>query len=103
MIAGDAHQQYPALHRDWPDQLVALNEGVLHRWLFAKYAVAFPRMSCSIVTRANSERRRLFSICSALIAGLLLAPCRVPARCALTHFDKVCSTTLRLRATAAEL
>src|ERR1035438_2761133 len=35
MIARDAHQQHPALHTDRPDQLVALNKGVLHFWHFA--------------------------------------------------------------------
>jgi hypothetical protein len=53
MVARDAHQQHTALHRDRPDLLVALNKGVLHFWHFAKYAVAFPRMSRSIVTGAN--------------------------------------------------
>src|SRR5664280_1508884 len=101
VITRDAHQQHPALHTDRPDQLVALNEGVLHRWTFAKYAVAFPRMSRSIVTRANSARRRLFSICSAVTCGLLVAPFNVPARCSLTQLPTVCSTTPRLRATAA--
>jgi hypothetical protein len=43
MVARNAHQQHPALHTDRPDQLVALNKGVLHFWPFAKYAVAFPR------------------------------------------------------------
>jgi hypothetical protein len=51
MVARDAHQQHSALHTDRPDQLVALNKGVLHFWHFAKYAVAFPRMSRSILTR----------------------------------------------------
>jgi len=45
MKAGDADRQYPALHRDRPDQPVALNKGVLHFRHFGKYAVAFPRMS----------------------------------------------------------
>src|SRR5664280_1775311 len=103
MVARDAHHQHPALHTDRPDQLVALNKGVLHFWHFAKYAVAFPRMSRSLVTRASSARRRLFSICSALTAGLLLAPFKVPARCSLTQLPKSCSTTPRLRAAAAWL
>src|ERR1017187_1808621 len=103
MVARDAHQQHTAMHTDRPDQLVALNKGVLHFWHFAKYAVAFPRMSRSIVTRANSARRRLFSICSAVTCGLLLAPFKVPARCSLTQLPKVCSTTPRLRAVAAWL
>ena len=68
-----------------------------------QYAVAFPRMSRSIVTRANSARRRLFSICSALTTGLLVAPLSVPARCSLAQLPNVCSTTPRLRAAAALL
>src|SRR5271165_7164656 len=103
VVTRDAHQQHPALHTDRPDPLVALNKGVLHFWHFAKYAVAFPRMSRSIVTRANSARRRLFSICSAVTSGLLLEPFSVPARCSLTQLPKVCSTTPRLRAAAAWL
>src|ERR1017187_7215857 len=103
MVARDAHQQHQALHRDRPDQLVVLYKGVLHFWHFAKYAVSFPRMSRSIVTRARSARRRLFSICSAVTCGLLQAPFKVPARCSLTQLPKVCSTTPRLRAAAAWL
>lgn len=32
---------------------MALDKGILHFWPFAKYAVAFPRMRRSIVTRVN--------------------------------------------------
>jgi hypothetical protein len=35
--------------------------------------------------------------------GLLLAPFKLPARCALTQLPKVCSTTPKLRAAAAWL
>src|ERR1035438_5155237 len=101
MVAGNAHPLHPTLHPDAPDQPVTLNKGVLHRWPFAKYAVAFPKMSRSIVTRANSARKRLISICSAVTCGLLVAPFKVPARCSLTQLPKVCSTTPRLRAVAA--
>jgi len=62
VAAGDADPEYTALHPDRPDPLVTLNKGVLYFWPFAKNAVAFPRMSRSIVTRANSARRRLISI-----------------------------------------
>src|ERR1035441_3191368 len=103
MVARDAHQQHPALHTDRPDPLVALNKGVLHFWPFAKYAVAFPRMSRSIVTLTAAASRWLFSICSAVTAGLLLAPFKVPDRCSPTQLPKVCSTTPRLRAAAAWL
>jgi hypothetical protein len=68
--------------------------GVLHFCPFAKYAVAFPRMSRSIFTRANSARKRLISICSALTL-LLPAPFNRPSRCALTQLYSVCSTTPR--------
>src|ERR1700686_2811468 len=101
VVTGDAHAEPPALYTDRPDPPVALNNGILHFWPFAKYAIAFPRMSRSIVTRVNSARRRLISICSALTCPLPLAPFNVPARCAFTQFDKVCSTTPRGRAADA--
>src|ERR1019366_8989964 len=91
------------LHTDRPHPPVTLNKGVLHFWPFAKYAVAFPRMSRSILTRANSARKRLISICSALTAWLLEAPFSRPCRCALTQLNSVCSTTPTLRAAAAML
>src|SRR5664279_6058465 len=103
MVARYAHAQHPALHPDWPHPPVTLNKGVLHFWLFAKYAVAFPRMSRSILTRANSARNRLISICSAVTCGLPLAPFKVPARYSLTQLPNVCSTTPRLRAADAWL
>ena len=48
VIPGDADFEHPALHRDRPDAPVALDEGVLHFASFAKFAVAFPRMSRSL-------------------------------------------------------
>src|SRR6266567_3656147 len=60
-------------------------------------------MSRPIVTRASSARKRLISICSAVTPALPLTSFSVPDRCALTQFDKVCSTTPRLRAAAAML
>ena len=65
VVTGHAHPQNSALHADRPHPPVTLNKGVLHFGPFAKYAVAFPRMSRSIFTRANSARKRLISICSA--------------------------------------
>src|ERR1017187_4923483 len=103
MVTGHAHPQNPALHTDRPHPPVTLNKGVLHFWPFAKYAVAFPRMSRSILTRPNSARKRLISICSALTALLLWAPLSLPSRFALTQLNSVCSTTPRLRAAAAML
>jgi hypothetical protein len=44
----------------------------------AKYAIAFPRMSRSMVTRASSARRRLISICS---AGYLRPAVGPPSAC----------------------
>src|ERR1035441_7130911 len=74
MVTGHAHLQNSALHADRPHPPVISNKGVLHFWPFAKYAVAFPRMSRSIFTRANSARNRLISICSTLTALLLAGP-----------------------------
>ena len=88
MKAGYAYTQYPALHTDRPDPPMAFNEGILHFWPFAKYAVAFPRMSRSIVTRASSARKRLISICSAVTPALPLTSFNFPARFNLTQFAK---------------
>src|SRR5215469_2030079 len=82
---------------------MAFDEGILHFWPFAKYAVAFPRMSRSIFTRASSARKRLISICSGVTPALPLPSFSFPARFALTQFDSVCSTTPRLRAASAML
>src|ERR1035441_9422908 len=103
MVTGHAHPQNSALHADRPHPPVTFNKGVLHFWPFAKYAVAFPRMSRSILTRANPARKRLISICPALTALRLEAPCSRPCRCALTQLNSVCSTTPTLRAAAAML
>src|ERR1039458_7893137 len=78
MVTGHAPPQNSTLHADGPHPPVTLNKGVLHFWPFAKYAVAFPRMSRSILTRANSARKRLISICSALTALLRLVEWRPP-------------------------
>lgn len=80
--------QHPALHRDLPQAPVPLDEGVVHFATFAKYAVAFPWMSRSILTRANSARSRAISICFAL-TGLLSASVSRPCRRALTQLNKV--------------
>ena len=50
---------------------VAMDKGVLQLWPLAKYAVAFPKISRSIFTRASSALSRLISICSALTGALL--------------------------------
>ncbi|NDH52749.1 MAG: hypothetical protein EBY24_12300 [Betaproteobacteria bacterium] len=74
MLASHADSEHAALHRNRPYRPVALDAGVLPIAPFAKHAVAFPKMSrCSILTRANSPRSRLISICSAL-TGLMSGP-----------------------------
>src|SRR5438046_1986974 len=103
MKAGYAYPQHPALHTNRPEMPMTFDKGILHFWPFAKYAVAFPRMSRSIVTRASSARKRLISICSAVTPDLPLTSFNFPARCALTQFASVCSTTPRLRAASAML
>ncbi|WP_097200977.1 hypothetical protein [Variovorax sp. YR752] len=50
VVSRHADSQHPALHRDRPHPSMTLDEGVLHRCAFAKYAVAFSRMPCSIFT-----------------------------------------------------
>src|SRR5208282_4336602 len=84
VVAGDAHPEHMALHADRPQAPVASNQGVLHFCPLAKYAIAFPRMSRSIFTRASSARKRLISICSA-VTDLPPAPFNSPCRCALTQ------------------
>ncbi|OSR30647.1 hypothetical protein BV321_05630 [Pseudomonas syringae pv. actinidiae] len=90
MKAGRTDAQHPALHNDRPETAMSKNERVLQLDAFAKYAVAFSRMSRSILTRANSARRRLISICSG-VTGLMSAPVSLPWRCALTQLNKVWS------------
>ena len=56
---------------------MTVDKGILQLCAFAKYAVAFPKMSRSIFTRANSARNRLIAICSApsdLAAAAMLCP-----------------------------
>jgi hypothetical protein len=77
---------------------MAFNKGILHFEPFAKYAVAFPNMSRSIVTRASSARKRLISICSAVTPAVPTTCFNLPERCAFIQLDNVCSTTPKLRA-----
>jgi hypothetical protein len=51
VVAGHAEPKHMALHPDRPYPLVALDEGVPHFCPLAKYAIAFPRMSRSMVNR----------------------------------------------------
>src|ERR1035441_9937601 len=64
-VASHTYPQHPTLHADRPHAPIASNHGVLPFCPLAKYAIAFPRMSRSIVARARSARKRLISICSA--------------------------------------
>src|ERR1700731_274493 len=80
VVARHTYPQHPALHTDRPHTPIASNQGVLHFCPLAKYAIAFPRMSRSIVTRANSARKRLISICSAVTFDRLSPPFSVPSR-----------------------
>ena len=98
-----AYTQYPALHTDGPDPPMALNKDVFHFWPFAKYAVAFPRMSRSIVTRANSARKRAISICSAVTPDAPETCFNFPARLNFIQFHSVCSAIPRLRDASAIL
>ena len=88
VVPGHAPLQDQTLDRDGPHAMVATNEGVLQLCAFAKYAVAFPRMSRSIFTRANSTRSRLISICSALMT-FVSTPLSWPSRSALTQLNSV--------------
>jgi hypothetical protein len=45
VVPRHARAQHSALHRDRPGAAMAFNKGVLQIDPFAKYAVAFPRMS----------------------------------------------------------
>ena len=70
VMSGCAGHKHSALQRDRPNPSVSVDEGVLQLCAFAKYVVAFPRMSRSIFTRASSARSRLIAICSALTTWL---------------------------------
>src|SRR6516164_8990863 len=75
-----AYLKHPTLHTDRPEAPMAFDEGILHFWPLAKYAVAFPRMSRSIFTRASSARKRLISICSGVTPAWPLPSFSFPAR-----------------------
>lgn len=77
MEAGCADAQYPTLQTNRPAMAMSGNERVLQLDAFAKYAVAFSKISRSIFTRVSSARRRLISICSA-VTGLISAPFSLP-------------------------
>ncbi len=88
-VATGADFEQVAHHGNRPLLPVARYPGVLHEDSLAKYAVAFFRMSRSILTLASCARSRAKSICSALI-GLSPAPLSLPLLSSLTHFSSVC-------------
>ena len=102
VIPGHAYLQRTALDTNRPNAAVSPNEGVPHFRSFAKYALAFPRMSRSIFTRANSARNQLISICSAL-TRLVSAPRSLPSPSAFTQLCSVCATTPSVRDALARL
>lgn len=61
-VATGAHAQCVACQRNRPPRFLARYPGVLHVDSLAKYAVAFFKMSRSILTRASSARSRASSI-----------------------------------------
>ena len=92
VVSACADLKHPALHGDWLDLPMTLDEGVLHFTTFAMYAVAFPKMSRSILTRVSSA-----------LTGVLSALLSWPCRLALTQLNSVSEATPRLLATVAWL
>src|SRR5271170_4639048 len=103
VVASHTDPEHAALYADGPHTAVASNQGVLHFCPSAKYAIAFPEISRSIVTRARSARKRLISICSAVTFDRLSAPLSAPSRCALIQLNNVCSTRPNVLDAAAML
>src|ERR1017187_3236312 len=99
-IAAGTHPQYLALQADGPPALVPSDPGVLHIDSFAKYAVAFFKISRSILTRASSALSRASSICSAL-TGLAPAPASLPWAARRTQLPSVGADTPRILAVTA--
>src|ERR1017187_3836357 len=99
-IAAGTHPQYLALQADGPPALVPSDPGVLHIDSFAKYAVAFFKISRSILTRASSALSRASSICSAL-TGLAPAPASLPWAARRTQLPSVGAGTPRILAVTA--
>lgn len=74
---------------------------VLHTDPFAKYAAAFPRVSCSIFTRASAARSGAISICSA--DTYLPAPSSFPVSSVLIHAFSIYVLMTGIFAVAASL
>ena len=87
-VAAGADAQDGAADCDWPQAFVAGYPRVLHRVSRAKYAVAFFKMSRSILTRDSSARSRANSICSA-VTGLSPAPRSCPFLLSRTQLPKL--------------
>src|SRR5690606_32419441 len=90
-IAAGAHGQHLAHFGQRVVGALCVDPGVLHSASFAKYAVAFFRMSTCIFSRAFSARSRDSSICSG-VTGLAPGAVSLPAADALTQLRSVCST-----------
>src|ERR1035437_8197202 len=99
-VAAGTHPQHLALQADGPLALVPSDPGVPHPDSFAKYAVAFFKISRSILTRANSALSRASSICSAL-TGLAPAPASLPWAARRTQLPSVGAGTPRILAVTA--
>jgi hypothetical protein len=84
MIACDAHPQHRALHTDRPDQLLALNEGVLHFRHFAKYA---NMIGMIILDITNPHETRLVDLFPPQRVDTLITPsgCLFKPRFSLNH------------------
>lgn len=103
MIARKADIEDLAQNSNWPVVLMLIDVGELHFWPFAKNAIAFPRMSRSILTRASSARNWRISICSAVSFYPRPLAVSLPDLYALIQFDNVCSITPSDRAASPTL
>src|SRR5471030_795988 len=99
-VAAGTHPQHLALQADGPPALMPSDPGVPHIDSFAKYAVAFFKISRSILTRASSALSRASSICSAL-TGLAPAPASLPCPARRTQLPSVDAGTPRILAVTA--
>ena len=99
-VAAYAHLQRRA-HRRQPIGLpLPVDPRVLHRTSLAKYAVAFFKISFSILSQAFSARTRDSSICSG-ITCFALGRLSFPALSAFTQLRSVCSINPNSFATTA--
>ena len=98
MEAAGADFKYFSLGHDRQLIFMAFDKGIFHRDSLAKYAMAFLKMSRSIVALANYARRRAISIWSALISLAVLSRKR-PEASTLNQLSTDCEENPRLLAT----